>query len=60
MPPSKRGFLATMSFDDIFYYVCNYRYMYGEEGYCLTSFQTAINYLISEGMKAAVNEKGSN
>ncbi|XP_060568472.1 VPS9 domain-containing protein 1-like [Ruditapes philippinarum] len=23
-------------------------YMFGEEGYCLTSFQTAINYLISE------------
>ncbi|XP_053401442.1 VPS9 domain-containing protein 1-like [Mercenaria mercenaria] len=25
-------------------------YMFGEEGYCLTSFQTAINYLISEGV----------
>lgn len=25
-------------------------YMFGEEGYCLTSFQTAINYLISESV----------
>ena len=33
-----------------------FSYMYGEEGYCLTSFQTAINYLISEGMKAAISE----
>lgn len=27
-------------------------YMFGEEGYCLTSFQTAINYLISEGLSS--------
>lgn len=26
-------------------------YMIGEEGYCLTSFQTAINFIISEGCK---------
>lgn len=33
-----------------------FSYMYGEEGYCLTSFQTAVNYLISEGMKAATTD----
>ncbi|KAH3776659.1 VPS9 domain-containing protein 1-like [Dreissena polymorpha] len=25
-------------------------YMLGEEGYCLTSFQTALNYLVTQGM----------
>ncbi|XP_052815692.1 VPS9 domain-containing protein 1-like [Mya arenaria] len=25
-------------------------YMFGEEGYCLTSFQTAINYLVARGL----------
>ena len=50
-----RTFTPTvMVYLELFLYF--FSYMYGEEGYCLTSFQTAINYLISEGMKAAISE----
>ena len=31
-------------------YVMFCRYMFGEEGYCLTSIHTAVNYLVSEGL----------
>lgn len=27
-----------------------FRYIMGEEGYCLTSIETAIGYLVSQGM----------
>lgn len=47
--------LLTLQNKELFMTVLHFRYMFGEEGYCLTSFQTAINFLVSEGLQLPVD-----